>query len=401
MTTKHNAGFAKRVTKPGAYRFARGLFLRVSVNEASSSVRRSWIQRITIDGQRTDKGLGSLEDVTVEEAIDLAYENRRAMRRGDNPFPDKRRKLYAPTVPTFAEAVRTVVVNRSAQTWSARVQRDRDSVLNEYVLPKLGTMPVDAIRIRHVEAVLKPIWLSKPSVANTARTLIRATLDWALAKEHRRDANPADKAILELLPKRSRNGGPKHHDAVPHADVREAIHSIVTSGAALATKLAFEFMIHTAARTGEAQGARWSEIDIDARTWTIPAARMKAGLDHCAPLSVQALAIIERARGLRRPGRGQFVFDTGRGKGPSDSTFRKLAHNLKLSGTPHGFRSSFSSWCADNGKPADLREAALAHVERNAVVAAYQRSDLLERRRSLMQSWSDYVAPMRKRPRTD
>ena len=333
--------------------------------------------------------------MTVEEAVDLAIDNRRAMRKGDNPFPDRRRKLDL--VPTFGDVAKIVLGNNAAR-WKTRTRWDREQALETHALPKLGALPVNAIRSQDVEAVLVPIWTERPVVARRLRGLIKEVLGWAVAREHRTD-NPAGEALDSVLPK-SNARATKGMRALDHDAVGAALQTVHDSHAAMATRLAFAFLVHTAGRSGEVRGARWSEIEIDAiqRTgiWTIPASRTKMAREHRVPLSVQAVAILDRARALRR-GRRELVFDTGRdGAGAviNVTTLVKLLQGLKIDAVPHGFRSSFSSWCGDTAQNEDLREAALAHFNKDRVAAVYQRSDLLERRRALMHEWSNYIAPL-------
>ena len=388
---------AERVTEPGRYRFDRGLYLNVTANPETGSVRKSWVQCLTLpDGTAATRGVGSLADRTVQQAIAKAHEHRQAVLDGRDPFADrKRNRAAARAMPTFGEVAETIIA-RDAPKWKGRTEQNRRQMLADYVLPTLGAMRINAIQIEDVAKVLEPLVTEHPGVATRARGLIRTALAWAVVHKHRTD-NPADPENLKVvLPKR--NGREKHKRFVAHAEVREAVRTINASGAALATKLALEFVIHTAARRDEVRLARWSEFDLDARVWSIPAERMKMDRDQRVPLSDQAMAIIERAMARRRPGRNPYVFDSGSGKPIGTSTMLKVMERLELDGSVHGFRSSFSSWCADNGEDSDLREASLAHFNRDRIAAAYQQSDLLERRRKLMQSWSDYVAPMRKQP---
>ena len=406
---RYNAKTLHSVTRPGMVRVDPTLYLAVS--DGARGLRRSWIQRIVVRGRRIDRGLGPYHygagqkesgALTLEEARDKAHDNRRAVRRGENPFA-VRRTVEKPPAPTFKEVV-DIIIDRNASTWAKRTRGDRIAALNRYAMPKLGTLSVDAIRTSHLEAVLKRMWDKKPTAARRVRGLIHEVLEWAVAHEHRVD-NPAGTALDAVLPK-AKGTTVKSMASVPHAEVGDAIRTLRGTGADDVTKLAFEFLIHTATRSKEVREARWSEIDLDSCTWTIAASRLKMRRDqrgdHRVPLSVQAMRIIRTARANRRRGRDTLVFDTGRGKPISPATFPALAQSAELKGTAHGFRASFATWCADNAIPEDLREAALAHFNRDRVAAVYQRSDMVERRREVMQRWSDYIAPIeRKRPRTD
>ena len=208
----------------------------------------------------------------------------------------------------------------------------------------------------------------------------------AISDNHRVD-DPAGPQILELLPK---NGGVKHHAFAPHAEVAATLHKIRDADAPLATRLALEFVILTAARGAEVRSARWDQIDLEARVWTVPAENAKTRRDHRVPLSPEAMAVLDRARelsggiGLIFPGKGR--------RQVGGTTMRMLVKAADPTLTVHGFRSSFRSWCADTGVDRETAEAALAHVVAG-VEGAYQRSDLHERRRPVMDVWGDYATP--------
>ena len=182
----------------------------------------------------------------------------------------------------------------------------------------------------------------------------------------------------------------RHHRALPHADVPAAVARVHGSRAWRGVKLAFEFLVLTAARTGEVRLARWREIDLEARTWTIPASRMKAGRPHRVPLSDRALEVLGDAAD-RLGGRDGLVFPGRRGKMLNPTTIYTMLRRLDIPSTAHGFRASFRTWCGDSAQPRELAEAALAHVVPNRAEAAYARGTLFERRRWLMQAWADYL----------
>ena len=207
----------------------------------------------------------------------------------------------------------------------------------------------------------------------------------AIAAGHRAD-NPAADALTSALPK----GGQvqNHQRALPHDQVAGALATVRASNAHSPTKLAFEFLVLTAARSGEVRLMVWDEIDVDARLWTVPAKRMKAHREHRVPLSPRATDLLTEAAGYRK---NEFVFPSATGRPMSDATLSKLVRELGIEAVPHGFRSSFRDWCGDTGQPREVAEAALAHTIRNKAEAAYARSDLLERRRSMMEAWSVYL----------
>ena len=230
--------------------------------------------------------------------------------------------------------------------------------------------------------VLLPIW-----TARRIRQRIGAVMKWAVAQAYRED-NPAGDAISAALPKNSMRR--QHQKALPYAEVADALGRVRASGAHRSTALAFEFLVLAACRSGEVRGARWDELDIAAAIWTIPAVRMKAKLEHRAPLSGPTLDILDEARELADP--SGLLFPSPTGRTLSDSTLSKLLREIGVGAVPHGFRSSFRDWAAEcSNTPREVCELALAHVNSDRVEAAYLRSDLFQRRRDLMQAWADYV----------
>ena len=290
-------------------------------------------------------------------------------------------------IPTFAEAAEAVI-NLKSQEWRQGSKSEKlwRSSLRDYAVPKLGHRRVSEITRADVHSVLESIWSEKPETARRVRQRISKIMLWAVAKEYRQD-NPAGEALNTLLPKHT--GITRHHRALHHSDVGEAVEIMKSSvGAWPLTKLCFEFMVLAAARSGEVRGAMWDEMNLNDATWIVPADRMKALREHRVPLSSRAKAILREASEYA-DGSG-LVFPSSRGKTSSDSTLSKLLRELGVNAVPHGFRSTFRDWCADTGEPRELAEAALAHKVRG-VEGAYFRSDLFERRRGLMQRWSDHV----------
>ena len=263
-----------------------------------------------------------------------------------------------------------------------------ESTLRNYVFPRLGKRPVDSIAFADVLAVLTPIWHELPETAKRVRQRIGTVMDWAVAQGYRQD-NPAA-TLTKVLPKRDAKH--EHMKALPYSEVATAIATIRASDAYKATVLCFEFLVLTAARSGEVRGATWNEIDRDAATWTVPASRMKAGREHRVPLSKRALAVLEEASEFRT-GEDSLIFPSQRGKPVSDSTISKLCRENGINAVPHGFQSSFRDWASERTTaPHAVMEAALAHTISNQVEAAYHRTDLFDRRRKLMDSWADYLA---------
>ena len=346
---------------------------------------KSWIQRLTIDGKRRDVGLGGFPLVGLAEAREKAFENRKLARAGGDPLVAKRRAR----VPRFREAAqRTFEANRPR--WRcAKVEKTWMQQMERHAFPILGDMPVDKIGREDVLRVLTPIWTTKPEAARKLRQRIRATLRWAEAHGHV-EFNVAGEAITGALP--AMPAVKQHFRALPYREVATALATVEASGASLAAKLCLRLLVLTAARSGEARGATWAEIDLDAREWCISAGRMKAGVEHRVPLSDAALAVLEQARPLRDDSDLIFLSPMRRGRPLSDMTLTKVLRDTGLAdrATVHGFRSSFRDWCAETGKPREIAEAALAHTV-GGVEGAYFRSDLFERRRRLMHQWAAFA----------
>ena len=260
--------------------------------------------------------------------------------------------------------------------------------MRQYAFPRLAGRPVDTITTADVMAVLLPIWAEKSVTARRVRQRISAIMKWAVAQGYRGD-NPAGDAIASALPRVGNRR--RHFRSVHHTEASDAIRAVREAQASLSARLAFEFLVLTAARSGEVRGASWSEFDMEAATWTIPDERMKGGREHRVPLSTRALAILEEARTLD-DGSG-LVFPAPAGRKPmSDSTLSKLLRELDIDAVPHGFRSTFRDWCSESARvPREVAEACLAHTVRG-VEGAYARSDLLDLRRELMERWAAYLA---------
>ena len=346
---------------------------------------QSWIQRIVIRGRRRDVGLGGFPLVSLKEARDKAFSNRKAARGGGDPVADRQRP---DTVPTFADAAERVWTDKHPGWRHPRHAHDWLSSLTRHVLPHIGATPVSRVSSAEVLDTLRRIWHVRPETARRVRQRISAVLDWAVAMEYRSD-NPCDGLGPVLGPQQDLV---EHMRALPHGEVAEAIRTMGGSGATPAVKLAFEFLVLTAARSGEVRGARWAEINLRAGVWTIPAGRMKSKREHRVPLCGRAVKMLRAARTLG-DGRGPLVFPSQGGKPISITRLPRLLQNLKVAAVPHGFRSSFRDWAAEQtNHPREVIEAALAHVVANQTEAAYARSDLFERRRRLMDEWATYLS---------
>lgn len=369
-----------RNAAPGFYNDGNGLNLRVKPTGS-----RQWVQRLLIHGKPRTLGLGGYPLVSLAKARQVALENRRIAREGGDPLALKNR----PGIPTFAKALESVL-DIQRETWkdAGKSEKQWRASLRDYAMPRLGNKRVDLVTTADVMAVLVPVWNSKAETARRVRQRIGAIMKWAIAQGYRQD-NPAGDAISAALPKN--NGVKQHQRALPHGEVAAAIGAVLASNAYEASKLAFEFLVLTAARSGEVRLAKWDEIDLDARTWTVPAERMKAKREHRVPLSERCVEILEAA--MQFEDTSGLVFPSVTGRALSDSTLSKLLRENGIKAVPHGFRSSFRDWCGErSGVAREVAEAALAHTVRNNVEAAYARSDLLDKRRPLMDAWAHYLS---------
>ena len=373
-----SAAFVHTVAKPGRYCDGHGLYLDVQ-----PSGSRSWVQRITIGGRRRELGLGGYPMVPLKDARAQAFANRQLARSGGDPLAEKRRSA---NVPTFAAAAEQVWAQQKPGWRNEKYTNDWLAGLKRVAFPRLGEKSVTEVKSPDVIDVLRPIWHSSPTTARRVRQRINTVMEWAVAMEYRAD-NPCER-IGPVLGRQQENV--QHMAALPHREVAAALEATRTSAARPVVRLAFEFLVLTAARSGEVRGAHWSEIDLTERSWTIPGQRMKTNREHRVPLCRRAVEILEAARTLGNG--GALVFPTTRGKQLKDMALSGLLKNLGIPAVPHGFRSSFRDWAGEEtNHPHAVIEAALAHMVRNKVEAAYARSDLFERRRCLMDDWAVYL----------
>ena len=377
-----NAKFVASVSTPGRYGDGRGGFgLALTVRKAAGGgVTRSWIQRLAINGRPTNLGIGSYPIVSLGMARKLAFDNKRAVFEGQD--------IRARGVPTFAEGVDAVIaIHRESWRDGGTSEKQWRGSLRDYAMPKLGNKALDQITTADVLGVLthNDFWNSKRVTAKRVRQRIGAIMKWAIAQGYRED-NPAGDALGAALPK---NGvHMEHHRSLSYDRVSAALATVRASDAYVPTVLAFEFLVLTAARSGEVRGARWNEIDLDARTWTVPGERMKAGKEHRVPLSDRAIEILTEARAIN--GDDGLIFPTITGRMMQAPVLSELLRDNGIEAVPHGFRSSFRQWSAEQtDAPREVCEHALAHVNGNQVEAAYQRSDLFEKRRALMDAWAN------------
>lgn len=371
--------FARTVKDPGFYRADDTLYLYVR-----DTGRKSWVQRIVVEGRRRNIGLGPYPVVTFNEAMAVALDNRRKLYRGENPIAEKK----ASKTPTFRDAA---MKYRKGQPWSDQRAKMFNQVMEKHVFPALGSKRVDQANQKDVLDILVPIWIEKPHQAARVRQFIRAILAYCQAHEYV-TSNVAGEAIEAALPRHTNNGN--NYRSLPYGEMPGAVQIINDNVKTINSRLALLFTIYTGVRGQETRGALWSEIDEQARTWDIPAERMKSKKPHRVPLSDAAILILEQAKELRN--RSDLIFPSSQNRF-KPMTSASLGKNLKQVGlgdktTTHGFRSSFKTWATEQtDTPREVVESALAHTFGNGVEQAYFRGDLFEKRRVLMQGWADYL----------
>ena len=375
---KLTAAAVRRALVPGRYGDGDTLYLNVTPTGT-----KSWIQRIVIDGRRHDIGLGPYPLISLAHARERAIENRLAIANGRNPLAEKRRTR----IPTFRKAAEATFRANLPRWRDGKTAKNWMQGMEKRAFPVIGDMRVDRIGCEEVLRILKPIWTTHPEVARKLGQRIRATLQWCEAHGHV-ERNVAGDAINGALPVMS--SVRKHHRSLPYAAVPGALRDIRACGASDSSRLCLEFLVLTATRSGEARGAAWEEFDLDQGHWCIATERTKANAKHIVPLSRPALVLLERAR---LAAKGPLAFPSPRSahKALSDMTLMKLLHTVGLADrtTVHGFRSSFRTWASEQ-TDADhaVMELCLSHTVGSAVERAYARSDLLEKRRVLMEQWA-------------
>jgi integrase len=382
--------------KPGLYPDGNGVYLQVTLG-ADGTPRKSWVFRFRMRGRRERKmGLGAFPDVGLQQARDKASDARKLCKDGIDPVEARKAErakalLANARIVTFNQCAKAYIAAHRAGWRNAKHAMQWTSTLETYVSPIFGTLPVQAIDLSFVTKVLEPIWSTKPETASRVRGRIEAVLDWAKVRGYRTGDNPARwRGHLDhLLPARTKVRKVKHHAALPYREIGVFMLALRERHALAARAL--EFAILTAARTSEVINARWDEIDLRAKTWTVPAERMKAGREHRVPLSDAAIGILDHMQTIRQ---NDHVFPGERSAALSTMAFLMLLRRMDRDDlTAHGFRSTFSTWAAEcTNFPREVVEAALAHVVGDATEQAYQRGDVFEKRRKLMVAWATYCA---------
>jgi integrase len=390
-----------RNLKPGDSPLPDGSVTGLRLLPAQLKGRGKWQLRYVSPetGKRRDMGLGAYPDTGIAVARKAALQARALLAINLDPLEERARKEAAAIetskvrATTFEDAVREVYATLQP-SWKNAKHRDQwINTLETYVFPVLGSRLVEDLRPSDFAAALSPIWLTKPETASRIKQRCHAVMKWAWGRGLV-SGNPVD-MVDTLLPKQgSVRGRVQHHPSMPWREIPEFVQAVVRLRKDV-TRALLEFVMLTAARSGEARGMIWEEVDLQAKVWTVPAERMKAGSPHRVPLSERAIEILE---GQPSGTGAALVFPSPRGLQLTDMALTKFLRDHKAKSdvpgrvaTAHGFRSSFRDWASENGYARDLAERALAHTISNQVEAAYHRTDLLEQRREMMQAWADHV----------
>ena len=376
--------------KPGFHAVGGVAGLHLNVTDTLAA---SWILRVQIGDKRSDLGCGGYPDVPLAQARDKAREKRLQIERGIDPREAKKAvaaalKAAQAKALSFDDAARMCHAAKVSEFRNRKHKDDWINSLQRYASPIIGTLPIADVELPHVVKVLEPIWTDKTETATRVRQRIESVLAWATVSGYRSGGNPAQwKGNLEhALPKPSKVRRVEHHAALPWQEVG-AFMTELRKREGIGAR-ALEFAILTAARSGEVRGATWDEIDFEAKVWTIPAERMKAGKQHRVPLSEPALKLL---KALPRLEGSNYVFPAVRGGMLSDMSINAVTRRMGVAAVPHGFRSSFKDWARSCTRYEDeVSELALAHVNSDQTRAAYARDELLPKRERLMREWAKY-----------
>ena len=379
--------------RPGRYADGRGLYLQVGKKST-----KSWLLRYVIKGRERWMGLGSAVDFSLEEARARARAARQLLTDGQDPIEVRERRRAEEAAATALAAAKAMTFEQAAQeyfkmhasTWSPRHGQQFASAMRDYVLPKIGALSVDAIDNGQVLRCIEPHWQDKAPTMMRTRSRIEAILAWATVRGYRSGDNPARWTgnLSEALPAPSKV---THFSALPYVELPQFMHELKALSGIPARAL--EFLVLTAARTGEVVGALWSEFDLNNAIWTIPASRMKSSREHRVPLSARAVELL-----LMLPREGNYVFPSPAKTGIniSDAALLQTVRRLRTDVTPHGFRSSFADWSHEQtGFANHIIEISLAHVVGDDTERAYRRTDLLVKRRLLLEQWATFVTTPR------
>ncbi|BDT66731.1 prophage integrase IntS [Comamonadaceae bacterium OS-1] len=385
-----------RLVSPGNHAIGGVAGLYLYVNDAGA---RSWVLRTMVGGKRRHMGLGGFPDVPLAQAKEKARKARDEISRGIDPIAQRK----AATSLLLAQQVMEKTFEQAAEgyleahedTWKNPKHRTQwTNSLKTYAYPFMGKLLVRDVHQEHVLSALEPIWKTKTETASRVRGRIESVLDWSTVRKYRTGENPARwKGHLDmLLAAPGKIQKVEHHRALPIDEMQSFLADLQKREGTAARAL--EFLILCASRSGEVRGATWAEVDLDAKVWTIPGERMKAGKEHRVPLAESAIQILNMQPHQEDD---KVIFSAPRGGPLSDMAMTAVMRRMKVDAVPHGFRSTFRDWAREHTNyPRDLAEQALAHVLENKVEAAYRRGDALEKRRQMMHEWSVFLNPKNK-----
>lgn len=390
-----------RNLKPGDKKIADGTVTGLYLCPSRGAGQGKWILIFMSPVTRTrrEMGLGTYPEVNIRDARDSAQAARKYVRDGKDPIQqrdlEQAERQTSHMVPTFEEAARSVHKEQKPGWSNSKAAAQWLTTLETYVFPQLGRSKVDALKAKDFADALRPIWNTKQETAKRVKQRCSVVMDWCVAREFIQ-ASPVSVVDKLLAKQQSKSGRVKHFPSLPWKDIPDFVERVIKNGKTSMAKPMLEFLILTAARSGEVRGMTWDEVDFGNQVWAIPAERMKAKTAHNVPLSPRAIEILEEqgAAGLH----DTLVFPSPRGKKFSDMVLTKLLRDNKApsdqpgrTATAHGFRSSFRDWASEHGYQRDLAERALAHTIKNQTESAYHRTDLLEQRRGMMEAWADQV----------
>ena len=395
MAIINSAKGVEAVGKPGYHRCGQGLYLQVSKQGT-----KSWLYRYKspITQKQREMGLGSLNFVGLAEARQLAISQKRLVIDGKDPIEERKRSRVEQQLSqarnlSFEDVALACITSKSHEWKNAKHAQQWKNTLATYAFPVIGHLPISEITTDLILKILEPIWVTKAETASRVRQRLETIWDYGKARNYVDGENPARlKGHLDkILSKTAKVKRVRHFPALPYNEICRFVKELRTRSGYSA--LGLEFLILTAARTGEIIGAKWSEIDLEKAVWTIPSGRMKAGVEHRVPLSSRAVEILESITSNRNP--EEYIFSGWkRNTGLSNNAFLALLKKMERSDiTTHGFRSCFRDWAAEEAYQFsnETIELALAHTIKNKAEAAYRRGDQLERRRELMAEWGKFI----------
>lgn len=387
--------------KPGNRNIPDGTIAGMRLEAGKAKGQGKWMLRFVSPEtyKRRDMGLGVYPTVSITDARKAASEARELIRDGRDPIEarrnDKLNNSVDAQVLTFEQAARMVHSDLKPGWKNPKHAAQWITTLEMYVFPKIGRRKVKELKAKDFADSLTIIWIEKPETASRVKQRCSVVMDWCVAQEMC-EANPVG-VVAKLLPKQpTARERVVHQPSMSWSDVPGFVEEHLRSDKPSLSKTLLEFLILTAARSGEVRAMSWDEVDLDKAVWTVPASRMKAKAEHRVPLSVRAVEILTAQQ--TKADHPTLVFPSIRGKVPSDMILTEYLRGIKAissetgrTATAHGFRSSFRNWASENGCPRDYAERALAHTIRNQSEAAYHTTDLLDQRRSMMEAWSQYV----------